>query len=95
MDSVKQPRFNGGVDEVSVMAGMNTEESSADIQREQKTLADVNTKGNADNGEIQKENSQNGGIQQKDGNKLEIGPVVGKSDKTDKIGKINRYIRNE
>ena len=47
MDSVKQPRFNGGVDEVSVMAG----------------------------------------IQQKDGNKLEIGPVVGKSDKTDKIGK--------
>lgn len=29
----------------------------------------------------------NGGIQQKDGNKLEIGPVVGKSDKTDKIGK--------
>lgn len=87
MDSVKQPRFNGGVDEVSVMAGMNTEESSADIQREQKTLADVNTKGNADNGEIQKENSQNGGIQQKDGNKLEIGPVVGKSDKTDKIGK--------
>ena len=58
IDSVKQPRFSGGVDEVSVMAGMDEKtkeigQESSDMQENKKNVTDVDEEASMEKDKIQ------------------------------------------